>query len=197
MGFPNIPGVTYNGIHHTGDLWDFGPKFDDGILSVLPPRLLGTPYEIFVPRTDADGNDIAGIRLPDVAVPVATYTGWGLRAAAAGDPVPIVDGCDASGQRLPFAETKAERVAAGDPRRSLQERYKDHASYVGLVTAAATSSKATDCCSTRTCKITSPRPKRRPSPDDLRARRRGLRSAARLQVPSHRAMHWARAWLAR
>jgi hypothetical protein len=132
VGFPNIPDVIYNGIHHTGDLWDFGPKLDDGILTVLPPRLIGTPYQIFVPKTDADGNDVAGVRTPDVAVPLATYTGWALRAEA--DPV-HADGCDASGQKLPFAKTKADR--AGDPRLSLQERYQDHATYVSLVTAAA------------------------------------------------------------
>lgn len=136
-GFPNIPGVVYNGIHHTGDLWNFGPEFDDGILTILPPILVGTPYQIFVPRTDLDGNDLAGIRVPDIAVPLATYTGWALRAAAPGDPVPIVDGCDAAGQRIPFAKTKAERVAAHDPRPSLQERYPTHAVYVALVRAAA------------------------------------------------------------
>jgi hypothetical protein len=137
MGFPSIPGVTYNGIHHTGDLWDFGAKFDDGILTILPPKLVGTPYPVFVPKTDGDGNDIAGIRYPDVSVPIATYTGWGLRASAAGDPVPIVDGCDASGQMIPFAKTKAARMAANDPRPSLEQRYKDHATYVSLITAAA------------------------------------------------------------
>ena len=47
---------------------------------MLPPRLVGTPYPIFVPKVDADGNDIAGVRLPEVAVPVATYTGTALRA---------------------------------------------------------------------------------------------------------------------
>ena len=51
--------------------------------------------------------------------------------------MPIVDGCDASGQRLPFAATKTAGLAAGDPRLSLQERYKDHATYVSLVTTAA------------------------------------------------------------
>jgi hypothetical protein len=137
VGFPHIPGVVYNGILHTGDLWNFGPEFDEGILTILPPILLGTPYQIFVPRTDFDGNDLAGIRVPDVAVPLATYTGWALRAAAPGDPVPIVDGCDASGQRIPFAATLAERLAAGDPRPSLQERYPSHAIYVELVTAVA------------------------------------------------------------
>ena len=137
MGFPNIPGVFYNGIMHTGDLFDFGPRFHEGILDVQPPVLLGTPYRVLVPKTDADGNDIAGIRLPDVSVPLATYTGYAYRAPVAGDPVPMVDGCDASGQRIPFLETRAERITAGDPRLSIQERYPDHATYVNRVTAAA------------------------------------------------------------
>ena len=143
MGFPNIPAaatgsaVEYNGIMHTGDLFDFGPRFHEGIISIQPPILLGTPYPVFVPKTDADGNDIAGIRLPDITVPLATYTGYARRAAHAGQPVPIVDGCDASGQRIPFLETQAERITAGDPRLSIQERYPDHATYVNLVTQAA------------------------------------------------------------
>jgi Alpha/beta hydrolase domain len=129
-GFPRIPGVVYNGIHHTGDLWDFGPDFDKGILSMVPPRLVGTPYPIFVPKADADGNDIAGVRLPEVAVPVATYTGWALRADG-------LDGCDAAGQRIAFARTRAQRLAADDPRPSLEERYADHGAYVNAVTRAA------------------------------------------------------------
>jgi len=137
MGFPSIPGVFYNGIMHTGDLFDFGPRFQRGILDVQPPVLLGTPYPLFVPKTDVDGNDIAGIRLPDISVPLATYTGYAYRTPVAGDPVPMVDGCDAAGQRIPFLETKAERIAAGDPRLSIQERYPDHATYVNLVTQAA------------------------------------------------------------
>jgi hypothetical protein len=137
VGFPVIPGVEYNGIIHTGDLWNFGPFFNVGILTILPPILVSTPYQIFVPKTDADGNDIAGIRLPDISVPLATYTGWALRAAAPGDPVPIVDGCDAAGQRIPFAATQAARLAGGDPRLSLEERYPTHAGYVAQVTAAA------------------------------------------------------------
>ena len=135
MGFPKIPGVAYNGVHHTGDLFDFGPHFDEGILSILPPKVVGTPYPVFVPKTDADGNDIAGVRLPEISVPVATYTGWALRADG-------LDGCDAAGQRIPFAKTKAERTAKSDPRLSLEERYADHATYVRLVTQAAQELKA-------------------------------------------------------
>ncbi|HKW52936.1 MAG TPA: alpha/beta hydrolase domain-containing protein [Stellaceae bacterium] len=139
QGFPNIPGVTYNGIMHTGDLWDFGPRFDDGIVTISPPILLGTPYPVFVPKTDADGNDIAGVRTPDVAVPIATYTGWALRASPATETsgAKIIDGCDASGQRLPFQHTKAQRMAIGDPRPSLEERYPDHQTYVNMVAQAA------------------------------------------------------------
>jgi hypothetical protein len=72
VGFPAIHGVTYNGRMHTGDLFDFGPKFAEGILTTLPPRLVGTPYPALVPKTDADGNDVAGIRIPEVAVPLLT-----------------------------------------------------------------------------------------------------------------------------
>jgi hypothetical protein len=86
-----------------------------------------------VPRTDPDGNDIAGIRLPEVAVPLATYTGWNLRASPAGGD----DGCDHFGQQIDFARTKAERGATADPRPSLEERYPSHADYVNAVTKAA------------------------------------------------------------
>jgi hypothetical protein len=77
-----------------------------------------------VPRTDADGNDVAGIRLPEVQVPLATYTGWALRAAPQND-----DGCEGSGQYIPFAKTKADRLASGDPRLSIEERYGNIETY--------------------------------------------------------------------
>ena len=117
----------------TGDLFDYGSSFDEGILSESPPPLTGTPYPVFVPRTDADGNDVAGIRLPAVAVPLATFTGWGLRAPEFGGP----DLCDAAGLRVDFAATRTERLAAGDPRLSLEERYPDHESYTTAVAQAA------------------------------------------------------------
>jgi hypothetical protein len=134
VGFPAIPGVTYNGRMHTGDLFDFGPQADAGILTVLPPKMMGSPYPAFVPRADADGNTLAGIRLPDIVVPVATYTGWNLRKN------PAEDGCDHSGMVIPFAKTKAERLQKGDPRPSLEERYTDHGAYVDAVRKAAADS---------------------------------------------------------
>ena len=92
----------------------------------------------WVPKVDADGNDIAGIRLPEVVVPTATYTGWALRAnltlpgGASAD-----DGCDASGQKIPFRKTVGGRMAIGDPRPALDERYSSRDDYIGKVTAAA------------------------------------------------------------
>jgi hypothetical protein len=135
QGFPKIPGVKYNGRMHTGDLFDYGPKSDEGILTIWPPRNIGTPYPALVPKTDVDGNDIAGVRLPEVAVPIATYTGWNLRALpASGD-----EGCDHEGMQIPFAKFKAERLAAGDPRLSTEERYATHAEYVAAVASVANS----------------------------------------------------------
>lgn len=139
VGFPVIPGVRYTGLVTTGDLFDFGRRFDDGILdfrvrnAVIVSPIVASPYPVFVPATDEDGNEIAGVRFPDVEVPVATYTGYGFRAAGFGGP----DLCDAFGQAIPFKATRAEREAAGDPRLSIQERYPTHAAYVDAVTRAA------------------------------------------------------------
>jgi Alpha/beta hydrolase domain len=143
---PATPYVFYDGIFHTGDLWDFGPGFDQGIISISPPVLLGTPYKIFVSKTDTDGNDIAGVRVPSVTVPIATYTGWAQRAGSNSDPDPggatsMIDGCDGSGQYIPFPDTRAHRLLTGDPRLSLQERYGEpdgkNTNYVNQVTTAA------------------------------------------------------------
>jgi len=90
-------------------------------------------YPSFVSRVNQDGNEIAGIQLPPVAAPIATTTGWALRAPAFGGP----DGCEANGQMIPFAATQAARLASGDPRLSVQERYMNHDNYVAAVTAAA------------------------------------------------------------
>ena len=84
----------------------------------------GPIYRTYVPKTDADGNDVAGVRLADVTVPLATYTGWALRSGAQAN-----DGCEAAGQYIPLAKTKAERMNSGDPRASIEERYTSFAAY--------------------------------------------------------------------
>ena len=134
LGWPTIPGVTYNGLITTRYLLDFGPLFDDGILSDYPPSVVGRPaYPIFVSKVDQDGNEWAGVRLPPVEAPIATTTGWALRREGFSEN----DGCESDGQHIPFETTQAERLAVGDPRRSLEERYKDHDGYVKAVTKAA------------------------------------------------------------
>jgi hypothetical protein len=137
LGWPSIPGVNYSGLVTVRHLFDFGPRFVDGILDINPPDFSGPVYPAFVSKVDRDGNDIAGIRLPPVEAPIATTTGWGLRGAAFGGSPDHMDGCEASGQWIPFQVTKAARELAGDPRKSLEERYGDHDGYVKAVAKAA------------------------------------------------------------
>ena len=84
------------------------------------------PYRVLVPQVDADGNETAGVLMPDIAVPLATHTGWNQYRA----PFPEGETCDRDGTYAPFASTRSEREARGDPRRSLEERYGTHAEYV-------------------------------------------------------------------
>ena len=136
-GFPSIPGVRYTGNFNRLNLRDYGPQFtsEGGILANVPPAVVpGKEYQVLVPKVDADGNDVAGLRRPDdLGAPLATHTGWnhrrqGFRAA---------DLCGLTGSYIPFAKTRAEREAAGDPRRSIEERYPSKAQYVNQVTQAA------------------------------------------------------------
>ena len=134
LGWPAIPGVTYSGLITTRYFLDFGPKFADGIVSNYPPSIAGrSTYPHFVSKVDGDGNEVAGIRLPPVAAPIATTTGWALRRAGFGEN----EGCESAGQHIPFKTKRAERIASGDPRLSLEERYRDHDGYVTAVTEAA------------------------------------------------------------
>ena len=134
VGFPSVPGVTWPAGAQPRPLLDYGPDFDKGLISKVLPAVLPKAYPTLVPKVDADGNEIAGIRLPDIAVPRATMTGWALRAKglpAAGEL------CMLDGSTIPFAKTKAERDASGDPRPSLQERYRDQADYIEQVRKAS------------------------------------------------------------
>jgi hypothetical protein len=113
---------------------DFGPDFDKGIVGKTLPVALADGYRVLVPKVDADGNEVAGLRLPDITVPAGTAAGWNVRAPNAGAAGEL---CYLEGSRVPFAKTKAEREAKNDPRPSLEERYKDHADYVDRVRQAA------------------------------------------------------------
>jgi len=133
-GFPEIPGVRYDGLYNRQLFLDYGPNIARGILEVYPPRQIKNgEYKILVPKVDADGNEIAGIRLPAIRVPLATHTGWNLqRKGLAEDEL-----CALLGSYIPFAKTKAEREKNGDPRLSVEERYQDREDYVQRVSREA------------------------------------------------------------
>ena len=126
IAFPNLPGVTSPRTAFAGVR---GPNR-------LIPRDggAGAPLPLLVPQVDRDGNPVASLRLPEVAVPLATYTGWNFRSAAIGGTeqfFPLLGGY------VPFASTKAERERNGDPRLSVEERYKSRDQYLTLVREAA------------------------------------------------------------
>lgn len=133
LGWPDIPGVTYTGLVTIRHYFNYGPEFKQGIISTYPTKPANWPsYPILVSKVDGDGNEIAGIHLPPVAVPVATLTGWALRSEHFG----LNDGGESAGQAIPFKLTKEERLASNDSRLSLQERYVDHEGYVRAVKKA-------------------------------------------------------------
>ena len=123
-GFPAVPGAaivrTTNRIAPPGD-W-------------VHPKPADPAYRTMVCKVDADGNEAGGIRLPDIAVPLATYTGWNEYKP----PYPAGEIADRDGSCLPFPVDKAAREASGDPRLSIAERYKSGADYVARVQAVVT-----------------------------------------------------------
>jgi alpha/beta hydrolase family protein len=124
LGFPPIPGVRVaRRVNEIGVLRDW----------VKPELDMSKPYRALVPQVDLDGNETSGILLPDVAVPLATHTGWNLYKA----PFPEGELCDRDGTYVLFPATRAERQARNDPRASLEERYGTHAAYVQRLTEAA------------------------------------------------------------
>jgi hypothetical protein len=131
--FPKMPGVQSPTACYTPLRLDFGPRWEkEGVADIVPPKI-GRPYRTLVPAVDHDGNERAGIRLPDVAVPLATYTGWNLRAAPHG-----AEGMLAPyhGSYLPFVRTYEERLKANDPRPAALERYPNRMVYLYHVNEA-------------------------------------------------------------
>jgi hypothetical protein len=130
--FPKIPGINLP--HEANQAWriDFGPDWRKGILSRQPP-IVGQPYPVLVPQVDADGNERDGVRLPEFAAPLATYAPWNLRDPSIGAPdqrVPF------EASWIPFPKTAADRQRTGDPRQSIEERYKNREDYMQKYTAA-------------------------------------------------------------
>ena len=132
--FPAIPGV--NKPHEASLAYhlDFGPQWKEGIVGLEPP-VVGKPFAVFVPQSDANGNDLGGVSLPELRVPLASYTGWNLRD-------PSIGASDLRlsfyGSFIPFAKTKAERDKTGDPRLSIAERYGSREDYIRKFREAAT-----------------------------------------------------------
>jgi Alpha/beta hydrolase domain len=132
--FPRIPGMTPPTVMNTLTELQFGATFDSkgGEQTLLPPTK-GRGYMALVPKPDEDGVGIGGIRTIHTRAPLGTNVGWNLRP---GSRAP--DLCSLAGSYVPFAKTRAERIANGDSRKSLEERYKDHAGFVKAVTQAVT-----------------------------------------------------------
>jgi hypothetical protein len=132
--FPAIPGVAAPTVVNELELLDFGPAFGrlGGILGLQPP-LVSHSYLILVPKPDADGLDIAGIRSMQIRVPLGTSTGWNVRTAGHRSP----DLCGLTGSFIPFARTAAARRTSGDSRPSIEERYVGRDGLVRAVERAA------------------------------------------------------------
>ncbi len=132
-GWPKIPGVHFPVPYLKTYRLDFGPRWDKGIVDYEPAKV-GQIYVGLVPAVDQNGNSRAGIRLPAIDVPVGTYGGWNFRDPSIGRPDQLFG---EMGSFHPFARTKAERLASGDSRLSIAERYASRADYRAKVTAVA------------------------------------------------------------
>jgi hypothetical protein len=119
VNFPSLPGVA-------------GPRTITGPGRTVNGTVTWLPY--LVPQVDADGNDVAGIHDPFVAVPLATTTGWNFRHPRVGNPGEIHQ---ILGSFIPFARSRPARLASGDPLRSIAERYTDADDYLQRVREAA------------------------------------------------------------
>ena len=148
MGLPTIPGLRATA-PEVGFImpvldYDWGPQFNyldaSGIPSNAPPPVKQV-IKMLVPRVDADGNEVGGVPNVLTDAPLGTYLGWNITAGGAR---PFHQGqiCNYVGGMVPFARTQAARIASGDPRLSLEERYGNHAGYVAAVASAAANAVA-------------------------------------------------------
>ena len=135
--FRSIPGVRFPGHLPCTSRLDFGPGAEAGVPTTVPPAV-GKTYRHLVSAVDEDGNELGGIRLPDISVPLATHTGWNLRHPEMGASDEVVGMfIGLLGSTIVFPATRDERDASGDPRLSIEERYKSKEDYLGRVRRAA------------------------------------------------------------
>lgn len=132
-GWPVIPGVAMPPEPMTTYRLDLGAEWPEGRVTVEPPRL-GAPFVSLVPAVDEAGNDRAGIRLPEIEVPLATHTGWNYRRPEIGAPDRLASEI---GAYRPLARTAADRARTGDSRRAIGERYAGKEEYLGRIALAA------------------------------------------------------------
>ena len=143
-GFPTIPGLppsAPSGLINAFLDYDWGPGFNymdgSGVFTVVPPKIKQV-IKMKVPKVDADGNELGGVPVVLRDAPLGTYLGWNVTAAGFHkDKI-----CNYAGGMVPFAKTRSERLASGDPRLSLEERYGTHEGYVRAVRAAAANAVA-------------------------------------------------------
>ena len=131
--FPHIPGVAVPSAPSDLPRLEFGQAFASGILQEPPTVMPGSGYAVLIPAVDADGNDVAGVRVPMVEAPLATYTGWNLRARGFGQGAMH----EFTGSTIPLPDSPEERAATGDPRRAILERYPDGLAYAAAIRTAA------------------------------------------------------------
>jgi hypothetical protein len=132
--FPKVPGVNTPHEENLAYRLDFGKQWKQGIITIEPANV-GKPFPGLVPQSDPDGNDLGGVRLPELQVPLATYTGWNMRDPSIGAPEQRVSFL---GSWIPLARTAEERKKSGDPRPSIAERYASREDYMNKFEQAAT-----------------------------------------------------------
>jgi hypothetical protein len=131
--FPAIPGVKLPRMPHQAWRVDYGPDFaTKGIVTIDPPKM-GKPFVTLVPQVDRDGNETSGIRMPEIQVPLGTYTGWNLRdpATGAGNEIHSM-----TGGFHAFAATRQTREQRKDPRPAISERYASKEDFLAKTGAA-------------------------------------------------------------
>lgn len=128
--FPAITGISVPKISHVPHALDFGSQYRKaGVISQEPPRL-GRPFGVRVPQSDTDGNDVGGVRMPEIDCAIGTFTGWNLRTAGIGLEQHLLSN---TGSYLPFPRTAEERTRTGDPRLPIESRYANQEKYIACV----------------------------------------------------------------